>query len=293
MLGWRSSTPDEEAHLRRLLVVFVVLAALIAAALPVVAAPPQGDDKWALIIGVNDHIGRTRDNIGAVGDAMAFKELMSRHGFREDRVRVLTDGAATAAGIRQGIQWLIDNCNENSYCVFHFSGHTKQMGSGDVTGGPHEYLWPSDNRFISDDEFAESMKRLRGHAWIDLANCESAGFDHGISSPRRLFTGASQESEKGFEYPPTSTSVWTQALVRQAMLNGGGDLDGDGHVSLREALPNAATTAARMTAGQSPSPQHPYIAGGEESDWFPPPGAASTAASATPPKQCFLLILCF
>lgn len=277
--------------MRRLLVVFVVLAALVTAALPVVAAP-QGDDKWALIIGVNDHIGRTRDNIGAVGDAMAFKELVTRHGFREDRVRVLTDGAATAAGIREGIEWLIANCNENSYCIFHFSGHTKQANGGDVTGGPHEYLWPSDNRFISDDEFAASMKRLRGHAWIDLANCESAGFDHGISSPRRLFTGASQENEKGFEYPPTSKSVWTEALVQQAMLNGGGDLNGDGHVTLREALPNAATTAARMTAGQSPSAQHPYIAGGEESDWFPAPSASAHTAAQAPRKSCILGIIC-
>ncbi|HYN99352.1 MAG TPA: caspase family protein [Actinomycetota bacterium] len=101
--------------MRRLLMVFVVLAALVAAALPVAAAPPQGDDKWALIIGVDDHIGRTRDNIGAVGDANAFRQLLQKDGWREDRIRVLTDGAATADGIRQGMQWLVQNCNESSY----------------------------------------------------------------------------------------------------------------------------------------------------------------------------------
>ncbi|CAN5822234.1 hypothetical protein BH23ACT12_BH23ACT12_02390 [soil metagenome] len=277
-----------EAQLARLLVVSVVLAALIAAALPVAAAPPQGDNKWALIIGVDDHIGRTRDNIGAVGDSAAFRELVRRDGFRDDRVRVLTDGAATAAGIRAGMQWLVDNCDENSYCLFHFSGHTKQMNGGDSTGGLHEYLWSSDNRFISDDEFAGFMTRLRGFAWVDLANCESAGFDHGISSPRRLFTGASQEHEKGFENPAWSQSIWTGSLVQRAMLEGNGDQNGDGHVTLREALPYAAEVSARLTAGQSPSPQHPYIKGGEETDWFPAPGAAA----AVRPRNCLLGIIC-
>lgn len=289
MLGSRTLDPKREEQLRRLLMVFVVLAALVAAALPVAAAPPQGDDKWALIIGVDDHIGRTRDNIGAVGDANAFRQLLQKDGWREDRIRVLTDGAATADGIRQGMQWLVENCNESSYCLFHFSGHTKQMNGGDSTGGPHEYLWPSDNRFISDDEFADYMRRLRGYAWIDLANCESAGFDHGISSPRRLFTGASQENEKGFENPAWSQSIWTGSLVQKAMLEGNGDANGDGHVTLREALPYAAETSARMTSGQSPSPQHPYIAGGEETDWFP---AAAAAAPAAKPRNCILNLIC-
>jgi hypothetical protein len=282
---------DEGDTVRRLLIVCFVLATLVAPAIPATAAPPQGDDKWALIIGVDIHSGRTRNNVGAVGDANAFRELLRRDGWRDDRVRVLTNGGATAANIRQGMQWLVDNCAESSYCIFHFSGHTKQANAGDSTGGLHEYLWPSDNNFISDDEFADYMRRLRGHAWIDLANCESAGFDHGISSPRRLFTGASQENEKGFENPEWGQSIWTGSLVQRAMLNGTGDMNGDGHVTLREALPYAADVSARMTAGQSPSPQHPYIRGGEETDFFPVPAAATPVAGVAP-KSCILIIIC-
>lgn len=284
-------TTRREAHLRRFLIVFVFLAALVAAALPVAAAPPQGDDKFALIVGVDDHVGRTRDNVGAVGDAIAFQQLVQKDGFRPDRVRVLTDGAATASAIRDGLQWMVDNCGENSYCLIHISGHTKQTGGGDSTGGLHEHIWASDNRFISDDEFAGYVKRLRGHVWVDLANCESAGFDHGIASPRRLFTGASQESEKGFESPEWANSVWTGSLVEKAMLEGHGDANGDGHVTLREALPYAAETSTRMTQGQTPSAQHPYIAGGEETEWFPAPAAHASAAAA--PKNCILGIICF
>ncbi len=277
---------------RRTVFIGILTSLFLSVSLPALSAPRQGDDKWALIVGVNDHVGRTRDNIGAVGDAIAFQELLRANGWRDDRVRVLTDGTATAAAIRGGMQWLVDNCAETSYCVFHFSGHTKQMTGGDSTGGLHEYLWASDNRFISDDEFAGYMTRLRGNAWIDLSNCESAGFDHGISSPRRLFTGASQETEKGFEYPPWAKSVWVGNLVQKSMLEGAGDANGDGHVTLREALPWAANESARLTSSQTPSPQHPYVMGGEASDWFPAP-ASQFAAASPPAKVCFLLILCF
>jgi hypothetical protein len=268
---------------------------LAGSAAPVVAAPSHVQDKWALIIGVDVHSGRTRNNIGAVGDAVAFQNLLRTEGWPDDHVRVLTNAQATQAGIRQGMQWLVDHCQSpDSYCIFHYSGHTKQMNNTGGIEGLHEYLWPSDNRFISDDEFAGYMRRLNGYAWIDLANCESGGFDNGISSPKRLVTGASQEHEKGFEYPSWSNSVWTGALVEHGMLGKAADTDGDGHVTLREALPWAAAESARMTQGQSPSPQHPYVAGGEEGDWFPPaaPASQATSAAAPPPRVCILLIFC-
>ncbi|HEX2180160.1 MAG TPA: caspase family protein [Actinomycetota bacterium] len=284
-----------EGIVRRLLVLLVGSLLLAGIAVPVSAAPAHVQDKWALIIGVDTHTGRTRDNIGAVGDAVAFQDLLRSQGWPDDHVRVLTNQQATQAGIRQGMQWLVDRCQSpDSYCVFHFSGHTKQMNNAGGSEGLHEYLWPSDNRFISDDEFAGYMRRLNGYAWIDLANCESAGFDNGISSPKRLVTGASQEHEKGFEYPSWRNSVWIGSLVEHGMLGKAADSDGDGHVTLREALPYAAAESAALTSGQSPSPQHPYIAGGEEGNWFPPPAEVSraTSAPAPPPRVCILLILC-
>ncbi|MDQ4149422.1 MAG: caspase family protein, partial [Actinomycetota bacterium] len=143
-----------------LAIVIATLAAVPSAAL---ATPfNHGDDRWAVIIGIDHFQGQTRPNVGSVGDAQAFQELLRRNGWREDRVRVLTDRAATAAGMRAAMQWLVDNCSPTSYCLFHYSGHVKQMGSGDYGGGPHEYLWPHDGRFISDDEFAGYMKQLKG-----------------------------------------------------------------------------------------------------------------------------------
>jgi len=256
-------------------------------AFPAVAAPAQGDDKWALIIGVDQHQGATRTNVGAVGDANAFRTLLTQNGWREDRMRVLTDAGATQAAIRQGLQWIVDHCGPESQCVVHYSGHTKQMNNAGGSEGLHEYLWPHDNRFISDTEFADYMRRLRGYAWIDIAACEAAGFDHGISSPRRLFTAASQEHEKGYEEPTWRTSVWTGFLVQRALLGGQGDADGDGNVTLSEAIPWATAQAAQYTAGQSHGPQNAYRAGGEETAFF-----GQQAAAAPRPRTCFLFLFC-
>lgn len=271
--------------MRRLLIAIIGLT-LLASGLPAAAAPPQGDDKWALIIGIDTFVGRTRPNIGAVGDAAAFHELVRRDGFRDDRVRILTNEGATREAILQGLQWMVDNCSPTSYCLVHYSGHTKQMNGPE---GLNEFLWPHDNRFIADHEFADYMRRLQGYAWVDVSACEAAGFDHGISSPRRLFTAASQEHEKAFEYPPWSMSVWTGTLVRKGMIEGHGDQDGDGHATLREAITYAAAYSARLTEDQTPSPQHPFIAGGEETEWFMPPPPVQAAA---PALRCFLIFFC-
>ena len=260
-------------------------AALLAALPGVAPASPfnHGDDRWALIIGIDHFVGRTRPNVGAVGDAVAFSDLLRQKGWRPERMRVLTDQAATADAIRSGMQWMVDNCGPSSYCVVHYSGHTKQMNAPGDGERLHEFLWPHDGRFISDTEFGSYMRQLRGYAWVDVSACEPAGFDHGISSPRRLFTAAAQESEKGFEDPGWGRSVWTGLLVDQALLGRQGDGNGDGHVTLREAIAYANPRATEMTARHTPGPQHPYVAGGEETEWFGPP------APARPAMRCFLI----
>lgn len=273
----------------RALLVAAMCASLLAAGMPSWAGPSR-DDRWALLIGVDTFQGRTRHNVGGVGDVELFQELLQRNGWRRDRVRVITNERATQAAIREGLEWIASRCTSpNSWCVVHYSGHTKQMNGGGGGEGLHEYLWPHDNRFISDDEFASYMRRLNGYAWIDVSACEAAGFDNGISSPKRLFTAASAEHEKGYEDPGWATSVWTGLLVREGILEGKGDANGDGHVTLAEAYNYAAERAPQLTHRNPTGPQHAYSAGGNLHDWFtppPPPPQVATRAS------CILLIIC-
>jgi hypothetical protein len=252
------------------------------------AAPSAGSDRWALVVGVTDYAGRTSSTAAGAADAADFREALLRHGFRDDRILVLTEGAATARNIRAGFQWLIDHSSPGSFSVFHYSGHVKQLGGDRDRDGEKvdEYLWPHDNVLLADAEIAGYAQRLRGLAWFDLAGCEAAGFDEGISSANRLFTASSAETEKSYEYPEWNNSVFTGLEVDQAILQGMGDNDGNGKVSIQEAFAFAHERAPRMTQHQKRGAQHPVSAGGDGAEWFldgPPPPPPS---SPPPPSGC-------
>ncbi|HEX7275778.1 MAG TPA: caspase family protein, partial [Acidimicrobiales bacterium] len=244
--------------MRRVLLLFLLLAGvlggLVASPVASAAPAPAAGERWALIVGVDRFQGGTRPNYGAVNDAADVRQALIQNGWADDHIKVLTDGAATAAAIRGGLQWLVDHSSPNGLSVFHYSGHVKQVGST-------EYLWPHDNAFIPDTELAGKLRQLKGQAWVDISGCEAAGFDEGISAPNRLFTASSRANEKSYEIPDMRQSVFTLLLVEQGLVNGAGDANGDRRVSVQEAFGYAAQRAPQFTAGQAQGPQHPVVAG--------------------------------
>ena len=253
-------------------------------------APAANSERWALIVGVTDYAGRTASTAAGAADAVDFREALLRNGFKADHIVTLTEREATAGSIRNGLQWLVDRSAPNAFSVFHYSGHVKQMGGDRDRDGEKtdEYLWPYDNQFISDAELASYVRRIQGLAWIDIAGCEAAGFDDGISGPERVFTASSRETEKSYEHPEWNNSVFTGMEIDQAFLQGLGDSDGNGKVSIQEAFAFAAERAPQMTHRQKRGPQHPVGAGGDGSQWYldgpppPPPPPPSSSGGAAP-----------
>jgi hypothetical protein len=286
---------------RTALLVAATVAAVVAGALAVLAAPaapasassaPPGDaDRWAVVVGVTHYQGRTHPTAAGADDAADVRDALLASGFPSDHVVTLTEGDATAANVRGALQWLVDHSGPRSLSVFHFSGHVKQMsGDRDHDGEKvDEFLWPVDNRFIADGELAGYARQLRGWAWIDIAGCEAAGFDDGISSDRRLFTASSGESEKSYEQPDWHNSVFTGLEVDQGLSHGQADADGDGRVSLQEAFAYAASRAPQITKAQKRGPQHPATAGGGDSPWFLAPPPSPPAQPSSGGGGCLLL----
>ncbi|HET7490231.1 MAG TPA: caspase family protein [Acidimicrobiales bacterium] len=274
---------------------------------PAKAGPTASTNRSALIIGMSAHFkGRPAAPVGGAGDATAMREVFRRAGWSDDQVRVLTGAAATAANIRAGIQWLADRSSEGSFTVFHYSGHVYQRtGDPDHDGeDKDEFIVPYDaTNVISDRELAQRLDGIRGWLWTNISGCEAAGFEEGLlSGPRRLFTASSQETEKGYERPDWQMSVFTGLLANEGMLKGRGDANHDGKVSIQEAFAFAAREAPVMTAGQRKGLQHPYLSGGDGSEWFldpppaPPPPSPSAPGINGPPagskKLCLLPGLC-
>lgn len=272
--------------MRRLLILVPLIVLGVAAGLGAAqAAPPSDGDRWALIIGIDRFQGGTRPNTGAVGDAEDMRAALLAAGWAGDHIKTLTDANATAAGIREGLAWLASKSTDTSFSVFGYSGHVKQVGST-------ESIWPHDNRFISDTDLAGMLKAVKGYLWVHISGCEAAGFNEGVSGPKRLFTAASQSNEKGYELSPElRNSVFTNLLVDKGLYRKLGDANKDGKVSIQEAFYLAAAEAPRITSREQYGPQHPYIAGGDGTDWFlermapapPPPPPA-------PARRCILFI---
>lgn len=217
-------------------------------------APPQ--DRWALLVGITNYRSPVRDTVAGAQDVGVVRDTLLRNGWRADHIRVLTDGAATGRALQDGLTWLINRSSGSTFSLLHYSGHVKQRNG-------QEYLWPVDNAFYSDTALANAMKAVRGTSWTSIAGCEAAGFNDGLASSKRLFTGSSGVTEKSYEYPQWRMSVWTGVLWDQGIRDRGGDTNGDGKVTVQEAFRWAAPRAATITKNQRPhGPQHPEMAGG-------------------------------
>ncbi|GAC1378335.1 MAG: hypothetical protein NVSMB4_07980 [Acidimicrobiales bacterium] len=223
--------------------------------------------SWAVLIGVQHYDAPTHPTYGAIGDVAAFNRLLTSAGWMPSHVLTLTDQQATASGIRGAVRWLGDHSTADGFALFHYSGHVLQ------TGG-RELLWGVDNGLIPNDEFAAGMSAVRGRAWVDIAGCESAGFDKGIATPDRFYTSSSMTTQKSYEEPRWGESVWTGFLVDQALLGGRA---GPGPLSIQAAVRWSQTQARTYTSLQEPfGPQDPYAVGGD-GEWFLGPRVASAA----------------
>jgi hypothetical protein len=223
---------------------------------PPAPAARRPADRWALVVGVTNYRGNVKDTRAGAADARLVRDVLLRHGWRSDRIRILTDDQATGQAVADGIAWLQRNSSSRTFSFFHYSGHVKQKNG-------HEFLWPVDNAYIQDTEVARVLRAVRGTAWTSISGCEAGGFDEGLSSSRHLFTASSNVTEKSYEDGKTGFSVWSGMLFDEGLRDKMADRDGDGAVSVNEAFEYAAPRAKAYTKNQRPyGPQTPQRAGG-------------------------------
>jgi hypothetical protein len=259
------------------------------AASPAFVADPA--NSWAVLVGVSNYNSPTHPTYGGDGDVAAFHALLNQAGWPDSHILMLTDQAAPAELIRQAIHWLVAHSAQNTFSIFHYSGHVYQASG-------HEFMWGVDNNFIRDDEFSALLNPIAGRAWVDISGCEAAGFDRGLSGPYRFFTGSSMTDEKSYENPAWHESVWTGLTVDQGMMQ---HQAGRGPLTIQSVVAWSQQQAASMTASQQPhGPQHPYATGGDM-PWYlgppfapgspPAPKPASSPSPAKPPELCTALTL--
>jgi caspase domain-containing protein len=268
--------------------VLVVAAVVLPLGPPAHAGPKPNIPKWAVLVGIDVYPGKIVDNVGSQGDVSDLRTLLIGNGFPADHILTITEKNATAANIRAGMRFLVDHATDNSLSVFHYSGHIKQLSGDKDRDGEvlDEYLWPYDSKFIADAELSGTLKQVRGWTWIDIAGCEGAGLADGVTEFNRVFTAASQESEKAYEHPQWHNSVFTGLLVDFGGLHGQADRNQDGRFSIQESFNFAAAHAPAVTRNQKRGAQHPFMAGGDGTEWYldaPQPVAPPPPKQSSPP----------
>ncbi len=224
-----------------------------------VAAPA---DRYAFLVGVQNYRAPTHDTIGSAKDVRFIQSMLVQAGWKPENIRMIVDGQATGAAVRDGMAWLAAKGQPGTFTYFHYSGHVKQKG------GTREALWPVDRDFVDDTQVAAALSKVQGRLWVDIAGCEANSFVEGLPNDRVLFSASSKQTEKSYEYPPWAMSVWSGLLFDVSLRQGQADADKDGRVTIGEALRYSQYYAQAITYGQRPhGRQTPQFSGAADLGW--------------------------
>lgn len=144
--------------------------------------PDQPGVKRALLIGINNYKAVPKLQ-GSLNDVDTMRHiLLTRWGFSEKHITVVTDEGATRAGMLAVLDQFVRETGPNDIVYFHYSGHGSQVEdlSGDEAEDHlDETLVPQDGRSgdipdITDDELDAMFAKMRAKsALIVLDSCHS------------------------------------------------------------------------------------------------------------------------
>jgi hypothetical protein len=83
--------------------------------------------KRALLVGINDYINPQDRLEGCVNDVFTMSAVLQECGFAPEDIRTCLDRRATASGILERMEWLVDDMQAGDERVFYYSGHGAQM----------------------------------------------------------------------------------------------------------------------------------------------------------------------
>lgn len=182
----------------------------------------QEPQRRALLIGINDYTSpKVPDLRGAVNDVEMMKRvLITRLGFPEENIKLLTDKQATRSAVLDAIDELVSTAKKDDVVYFHYSGHGSRArdANGDENDGFDETILPQDARMpgipdILDDEFEAMFARLKSeHALLVFDSCHSGTITRSVSAVRPRSVPADTRDELYAARPSTRAVVEVQKL---------------------------------------------------------------------------------
>jgi hypothetical protein len=244
------------------------------------AASGRSPQRKALLVGINDYPNAADRLEGCVNDVFTMSSVLQECGFPAEAIRVCLDARATAEGILQRLEWLMDGARDGDELVFYYSGHGAQVPEYGENFEPDrnvEVLVPWDfdwtpERAISDDQihclYAQLPYETRLAMIFDC--CHSGGVHRNGGARARGLTPPDDIRHRELRWD-LKTRMWVPRDFRR---QGKGFTDDDvletryfgkdgaterlGRAAMRRTL-STKTYEARRAGDQPDIPAGPYL----------------------------------
>ena len=140
--------------------------------------------RRALLIGINDYPNPANQLEGCVNDVFRMSEVLQECGFQPEDIRVVLNDRATAAGILDRMNWLLEDAQKGQDRVLFYSGHGAQIPEYGVGGRvdhtdeclvPYDFDWTRE-KAITDVQFHELYSQLPyGTNFLAIFDCCHSG----------------------------------------------------------------------------------------------------------------------
>lgn len=100
----------------------------------------RAKEQKALLVGINDYPSASDALEGCVNDVFTMSEVLQRGGMPASSIRTCLDGRATAKGILERLDWLLDDPKPGDELVFYYSGHGARYPEYNAEGEPDHFV---------------------------------------------------------------------------------------------------------------------------------------------------------
>ncbi len=153
---------------------------------PSVVRRKSKGEKRALLLGVNQYKNREMNLEGCVNDTYLMRQVLQTHfDYDDDEVRVVVNAGATAASLRDQLNWLLDGASPGQRRFFYFSGHGAQLPGYNALEAvdhqdeclvPHDFDWYDRSTALLDDQFFDLYSQLNdGTGFVMVLDCCHSG----------------------------------------------------------------------------------------------------------------------
>lgn len=175
-------------------------------------------NKYAVVVGISDY-SDLRDLSFCDEDAESWRDYLTEEGYT---VHTLIDSQASRQAIMNEIEWMGSMEDENSYCVFAFSGHggyddwqrtsficCYDGSTTDLTG------------HITDTQLGEAFADFESeHLFIFFDSCHSGGMDS-VTGPGRYVSQTCAQDEAGLDEPRYEHGRWVYWFLVSGLIEHG------------------------------------------------------------------------